>query len=73
MMYDTEPESCDPGRDRRGADRPELLMCAECRADAVFPISIAGLGIFCSAGCVDLAQERRDAAITPFVARRGAA
>lgn len=64
--YETEPESCDPGRLRDDEERDEPSMCDECRSDARFPITLAGLGTFCSAGCADAASVKHEAAMTPY-------
>lgn len=36
----------------------EYLFCDECGKDAVYPISLQGIGIFCSRDCATKASEK---------------
>lgn len=65
-MYSGERDLDDPGRRTDPQDRIELPMCDECHDDAVFPVTLAGLGTFCSAGCADAASLKHEAAMTPY-------
>lgn len=51
---------------------PECKQCDECRCDAIFPITLAGLGTFCSAGCADVASVKHEAAMTPYPLKESA-
>jgi hypothetical protein len=49
-MYDTEPDSCDPGRHRDAPERVDVETCDQC-GDTGVVVSVQGLGRFCSEQC----------------------
>ena len=53
-MYDTEPESSNPGRLRDTPTRPDPPQCGICGTTDI-RISAAGLGVFCSRACLEAA------------------
>lgn len=49
--------ACDDGI-REGQEPREYLTCDTCHGDAFQPISLQGVGIFCSQTCADAGSEK---------------
>lgn len=49
-MYDTEPDSADPGRRWEAPERVDPARCGTCGRTEVY-FTVAGLGEFCSLRC----------------------
>lgn len=62
-MYNTEPESNDPGRLRDEQPHEDPPICDSCGNTGVH-ISVAGLGIFCSHACANAESLHHEAVMS---------
>ena len=63
-MYSSEPDYCDPGRER-DHEREDGPVCDECGKTPIYIVSLAGVGIFCGRRCADIASLKHEAAMGP--------
>lgn len=50
---------------RQHSEQAVYLFCDECGHDAFYPISLQGVGVFCSRDCATKGSERHAASLDP--------